>query len=89
MTDDKLKAIATFIYQHDMLCKSSARLFLDWYDEEPPAVADLARSGCTMANLHLMDREKGAVPCFFSGPPENRPRHLTDIARSRLNAYPN
>jgi hypothetical protein len=72
-----------------MLCRSSARLCLDLVDEEPLAVVDLARSGCTMADLHLITREKSAVPCFFSGPAEKRPRHLTDIARSRFNAYPN
>jgi len=88
MTDAKLKAIATFLYRHDMLCRSSARLCLDLVDEEPPAVADLKRTGCTIADIRLLEGGKDGIPCFCNGRPEKRPRHLADIERSRFDVYP-
>ena len=89
MSDERLKEMATFFHNHNLLDQAAARLFLDMYDEEPPAVADLAANSVTMADIRSMDADMSCVPSFFGGPEKIRPRHCPDIARSRYSAYPN
>lgn len=81
--------MAKFFHNHNLLDQAAARLFLDMYDEEPPAVADLADTGCTMGDLAPMTGMAGDRPTFFGGPEKIRPRHCPDIARSQFSAYPN
>lgn len=89
MSDERLKEMATFFHNHNMLDRAAARLFLDMYDEEPPAVADLADTGCTMRDLAPMTSMAGDTPTFLGGPEKIRLRQCPDIARSRFSAYPN